>query len=115
MQNTQNKQRFAVICQSLYLTNLLLMPGLSFLLLLWLFVKHKKQPGWQRIHLYRAVQCSLLAGIALVGLPLILLFFRPGESTWMILLLYFITMHAALVLMGILNLSRAMSKKLPLF
>ena len=113
--NKQAKQRSAVIYQSLYLTNLLLVPGVSFLLLLWLFVKYQQQPGWQRIHLYRAMQLSLLAGFALAVLPLSILFFQPVESTWMVLVLYFVTMHAALVLIGMLNLSRAMSRKLPLF
>lgn len=111
-----NKKRTAVISQSLYLTNLLLLPGLSFLLLLWLFAKHRQQKGWQRIHLFRALQFSVLAGLLLVVIPLIVfLASQQYESTMLIMVLYFVTVHAGLVLIGMLNLARAMSQKLPLF
>ena len=110
------RQRLAVICQSLYLVNLLLLPGLAFLLLTVLFAKHYQQPGWQRIHLYRALQCSILAGLALIVLPLaVIAYLQYYETILVMMILYFVTVHAAFVLLGLLNLSRAMSRKLPLF
>jgi len=108
--------RDAIIYQSLFLMNLLLIPGLSFLLLIWLFLKNKDQRGWQRIHLYRSVQLSVLAGFFIIIIPLIVLFATNAfEASLMVMIVYFVTMHAAFVLLGMLNISRAMAKKLPLF
>lgn len=108
--------RDAIVYQSLFLMNLLVIPGLSFLLLIWLFVKKNHQKGWQRIHLYRSVQLSVLAGFFIVIVPLIVLVTTNAfEASLMVMIIYFVTMHAAFVLLGMLNISRAMAKKLPLF
>jgi hypothetical protein len=108
--------RDAIIYQSLFLMNLLLIPGVSFLVLLWLFVKRKNQQGWQRIHLYRSIQLSVLAGFIIIIVPLIVLLTTNAfEASLMVMIIYFVTMHAAFVLLGMLNISRAMAKKLPLF
>jgi hypothetical protein len=114
--NNQSIKQSAVTYQSLYLMNLLLIPGLSFVVLLWLFVKNKQQQGWQRIHLYRSIQLSVFAGVFIIVIPvLVLLFATEFEASVMVMLLYFVSLHAAFVLIGMLNLSRAMAKKLPLF
>jgi hypothetical protein len=108
--------RGAIVYQSLFLMNLLLIPGLSFLLLIWFFLKNKDQRGWQRIHLYRSVQLSVFAGFFIIIIPLIVLFTTNAfEASLMVMIVYFVTMHAAFVLLGMLNISRAMAKKLPLF
>lgn len=108
--------RAAIIYQSLYLMNLLIIPGLSFLALLWLFYKRKEKLGWQRIHLYRSVQLSLLAGFFIIIIPVIVLVTTNAfEASLMVMIIYFVTMHTAFVLLGMLNLSRAMANKLPLF
>lgn len=105
----------ATLYQALYLTNLLLLPGLSFLLLIWLFSKNRQQKDWQRIHLYRALQFSILAGIILVLIPLLVVYGGNAfEASVMVMLVYFVTMHALFVLLGMLNISRAMAKKLPI-
>lgn len=114
--NAQQRKNNAIVYQSLYLANLLLLPGLSFLLLLWLFVQRKQQLGWQRIHLYRATQLSLLAGVLLVLVPLIVVYgSNEFQASVMVMLVYFVTIHALLVLLGMLNIARAMARKLPLF
>ncbi len=105
-----------MISQTLFLMNLLLLPGISFLLLIWLFFTHKPTFGWQRIHLYRAMQLSIAVGIFLVGIPLfIMLFSTQFQASIMVILVYFVTLHAAFVLLGMLNIARAMSAKLPFF
>jgi len=114
--NSSKNGRDAIIYQSLYLMNLLLIPGASFLLLLWFFAKKNKQLGWQRIHLYRSVQLSALAGFFILIIPLVVLVTTDAfEASLMVMIIYFVTMHAAFVLLGMLNLSRAMARKLPLF
>ena len=111
----QNKTN-AIIYQSLYLANLLLLPGLSFVALIWLFIKHKNIYGWQRIHLYRSVQLGVIAGILLVVVPLVVVYGgNEFEASIMVMLVYFVTNHALLVLLGMFNITRAMAKKLPIF
>lgn len=108
--------RTAIFYQSLYLANLLLLPGICFFILLWLFYQHHYQTHWQKIHLIRALQLSITAGIAIVIIPLIVVLFSTQFSkSVMIMLFYIITFHAGFVLIGMLNLSRAMAKKLPIF
>jgi len=106
----------AVVYQSLFLMNLLLIPGLSFMMLIWLFVRRKHNKGWQRIHLYRSVQLSVLNGFFLMFIPLLTLSTsHTFEASLMVMVVYFVTIHATFVLLGMLNVSRAMAKKLPLF
>jgi len=115
-ENNSKNGNNAIIYQSLFLMNLLLIPGLSFLALMWLLFKRRNQKGWQRIHLYRSVQLSILAGFFIIIIPLIVLVTTNAfEASLMVMIIYFVTMHAAFVLLGMLNLSRAMAKKLPLF
>lgn len=109
-------KRAAIIYQSLYLMNLLLIPGITFFILVWQFIKNNKQTGWQRVHLFRSLQLSFLAGVCLILIPLATFFFSgASDSALAMLLVYFVTTHAVFVLIGIFNLSRAMAKKLPMF
>jgi hypothetical protein len=110
----QNKA--AIVAQSLYLANLLLLPGLSFFYLLWYAKQHLNESSIAKIHLYRAVQLSIAAGVAIILLPLVVMIVSPEfEASLMVLILYFVTVHAGLVLIGMLNLARAMSGRLPVF
>lgn len=101
----------------LYLANLLIAPGLAFVV--------------QTVHWYRArLNCddrarissrtalafSIIAGLLIIGIILIILSI-PGAignpNTWVILVVYFTTVHAALVLFGVVGLSAAMAGRLP--
>ena len=119
-ENTTSSTRSAVVFQSLYLANLLLLPGISFLILLWLLFTHQKSPNqlsrWCKIHLFRAVQLSILVGIVLVFIPVCIVFVSPELNTSLMgIIIYFVMFHTGFVLIGMLNLARAMAKKLPLF
>lgn len=129
--------KFSVICQSLYLANLLLLPGVFFFVLLYHFKQLKQQQhlnsdsfententekiylknlGIGKIHLIRSIQLSVLAGILLAVVPLLVVLFTSQlETSLMVGLVYFVTLHAGFVLIGMFNLSRAMAKKLPIF
>lgn len=116
MSESKSSLHSATVYQSLYLMNLLLLPGFSFFALLWFFNKNKQTIGWQRIHLYRAIQLSVIAGVLLVLVPLIVIYGGSEfEASVMVMLVYFVTIHALLVLLGMFNISRAMAKKLPIF
>ena len=135
-QKTSPSGTFAIICQSLYLANLLLLPGIFFLVLLYYYRQYQQQKihnddivyqashnkvrsrylGIGKIHLIRSIQLSVIAGILLVVIPLVVIYFTSQlQTSIMVGLVYFVTLHAGFVLIGMLNLSRAMAKKLPLF
>lgn len=113
--NSKSSVHLAISCQSLFLANLLLLPGLSFLALLWMLFKYKGHSAWLRIHLYRAVQLSIAVGLV-VFIPLIfILLSDEAPFQLMAMILYFILVHTSFVLIGMLNLARAMVKKIPIF
>lgn len=112
--NQQNKS--AIIYQSLYLSNLLLVPIISFILLVYYLYQDKSLSNFSRIHLIRSIQISGVAGIFLGIGPIFYIFYSDQFSASVIVtLFYFVTLHAGFVLIGIFNLARAMAKKLPLF
>ena len=114
--NQQNKS--AIIYQSLYLSNLLLVPIGSFLVLVfYLFQAQSKNiSNYNRVHLIRSVQVSALAGLMLGVVPIFyILFSEQFDVSVMITVFYFVTLHTCFVLIGMLNLARAMAHKLPVF
>lgn len=107
-------QTLATIAEALYLANLLLLPGLAFLILLWLFIKHRhRAPPLARCHLRQTMNASLWAGALLVVANL-LIFGLGGYAapyTWVVVVLYFTTAHASLVLLGMFGLAKATAGK----
>lgn len=105
-------QSLAVWAETLYLANLLLAPGLAFLMLLWLYFKRgAEMPALARCHLRQAISASIWAGVLLViaNLLIILLGGYAAPKTWMIVIIYFTTCHSTLVLLGVLGLAKAMA------
>lgn len=105
-------QSLAVWAETLYLANLLLAPGLAFLMLLWLYFKRSAEmPALARCHLRQAISASIWAGALLViaNLIIILLGGYAAPKTWMIVIIYFTTCHSTLVLLGVLGLAKAMA------
>lgn len=104
----------AVLAEVLYLVNLLLAPGFGFLGLLWLAHARPEAPELGRCHLRQAIVASLWAAVLLllVALLIVLLGGLHSPYTWMVLLLYFISCHTALILFGVIGLARAMAGQL---
>ena len=105
-------QSLAVWAETLYLANLLLAPGLAFLMLLWLYFKRSAEmPALARCHLRQTISASIWAGVLLViaNLIIILLGGYAAPKTWMIVIIYFTTCHSTLVLLGVLGLAKAMA------
>lgn len=105
-------QSLAITAESLYLANLLVIPGLCFVILMWLYFKHRSSaPPLALCHLRQTVSASLWAGALLVianGVIVALGGYDAGY-TWMVVITYFTTAHATLVLLGMFGLSKAMA------
>jgi hypothetical protein len=105
-------ERLAVLAESLYLANLLLLPLLAFLALGWLFLRMDDQtPPLARAHLQQAFAASLWGGMLLVVVSLLILGLGGHDqgAPWTLVILYFTTIHATFVLVGIIGLAKAMA------
>lgn len=109
---SQSGQALAVTAEVLYLANLLLLPGVAFLVLLALWAKHRRSaPSLAVCHLRQTVTASLWAGALLIiaNAAIILLGGYHQPSTWVVVILYFTIFHSTLVLLGVLGLAKAMA------
>lgn len=105
-------QSLAIWAESLYLVNLILLPGLAFLALLWLYFKRRTgTPRLAVCHLRQTISASIWAGALLViaNMLILLLGGYTAPTTWMIVIIYFVTCHSTLVLLGVLGLSKALA------
>lgn len=105
-------QTLAVTAEALYLANLLLMPGLCFIILLRLYFRHRASaPPLAVCHLRQTVSASIWAGVLLViaNFAIFLLGGYTSANTWTVAIVYFTTCHSTLVLLGIFGLAKAMA------
>lgn len=111
----ENDQYLAIAAECLYLANLTLAPVLGFVVLLWLYrTRAAKSTVLARCHLRQAVFGSLWAGVLLILLNAIILMLGGYRSTYTIItiILYFFSVHSALILFGMVGLSRALAGKI---
>ena len=105
-------KNLAISAESLYLLNLLIIPGIGFLLLLLAYVfKNADAPPLARNHLSQTVGVSLIGGVLIIAI-IGLLFLMGGLNsayTWTVVVLYFTLVHSSLILMGMMGLVKAMS------
>lgn len=107
-------QALAVTAEVLYLANLLLLPGIAFIILLILYDKHADSDSLlARCHLKQTVITSLWAGFLIIVVNAIILLFGGYTQpwTWVVLITYFTCIHSTLVILGVVGLSRALSGK----
>ena len=105
-------QNLAVLAEALYLINLLLLPGLAFLILVGLWFNYKDSaPPLARQHLRQTTFVSLIGGLLIVVLSGAILGLGGlhWEWTWVTLILYFTCIQSTLVLFGMYALIRAMN------
>ena len=105
-------QTLAVVAEALYLVNLLLVPGVAFVILVIInFIKIKSAPPLAVCHLRQTVSAILWAGVILViiNIAIISMGGFDWSWTWVIVVLYFTLCHTTLVLLGALGLAKAMS------
>lgn len=102
----------AIAAEALYLANLLLLPGISFLVLAYLALRTRPgTPPLAAAHLGQTFAASLWAGglLLVVNALILLLGGYTGAHTWVLIILYFTVCHSALVLLGIIGLAKAMA------
>ena len=111
MTNQQDKDKSAVIA-GLFLGNLTLIPGIGFLILVVWFLKNDdKKTDLEKHHLLVAMYGTLGALFLLVVLPLIgILAAQIHETMVMAMLIYFILMHALIILFATYALSKALNQ-----
>ncbi|MBU1365554.1 MAG: hypothetical protein KKE51_17195 [Gammaproteobacteria bacterium] len=105
-------QNLAVLAEALYLINLLLLPGLAFLILAGLWFAYKDSaPPLARQHLKQTTVVSLIGGLLIITLSGLILGLGglDWEWTWVALILYFTCIHSTLVLFGMYALIKAMN------
>lgn len=106
-------QGLAVVAESLYLANLLILPGIAFVVLFWLRMKNGDAPLLARNHLKQTFFVSLWGG-ALISIFTIAFLALGGLQwgwTWVLVIMYFTCVHSTLVVCGMLGLARAMAGK----
>jgi uncharacterized Tic20 family protein len=106
----------AVLIESLYVANLLVLPGLAFLALLYLFItKHDSLPALAKSHLEQTMSaCVWIAVMLLIGSISIFAMRYAGVedvTLWMIVVILFTILHASMVFLGILGLAKALAGK----
>lgn len=102
----------AVAAEALYLINLMIAPGLAFLALATLWLRHRNSaPSLARCHLRQTFAASLWAGGLLVVVNAIIIALGGYQSphTWVVVILYFTTCHTTLICFGAIGLSRALN------
>lgn len=102
--------RLALLAASLYLVNLLLLPGLGYLLLGWLYFKNRIRDDrpLSNIHLREAFTASTWGGSLIFAT--LLIFWVGGfdsSNSWVYAIIYFTLVHSTFILLGVLALSRA--------
>lgn len=104
-------RRLAVIAESLFLANLLVVPGLAFAALLWLWRKFPDAPPLARQHLKQATFVSLWGGVLIVSFTALFLVLGGlhWQWTWVLVIMYFTCIHSTLVMFGMFGLAKAMA------
>ncbi|MDP1607422.1 MAG: hypothetical protein Q8L93_12440 [Rhodocyclaceae bacterium] len=100
----------AVLAEALFLANLMLIPVLGFVLMVGLWWKFRhSDSAVVRNHLQQTVVTSISGGAILVGvsITIFLLGGLDNPASWVIGVLYFLCVHAVLILLGMIGLNRA--------
>lgn len=111
---TKNDKKLAALAQGLYLTNITILPGVSFIILILLYVKNKAELHPAALtHFRQAILANLVAGLLLLGVSAIILIAGSISSpyTWMYFLIYFLSIHSALILFGVFAFIKALAKE----
>jgi hypothetical protein len=108
------QRRLAITAEALYLINLMVAPGAAFAVLAWLWFRHRRSaPGLGRGHLEQTFRASLWAGglLGVASTAVVLLGGPASMWSWVVAILWFVCVHATLVLCGVLGLVAAMGGK----
>ncbi len=105
-------KKLAITAEFLYLMNLLVLPGIAFFILTWLYLKYdSKSPSLASCHLRQSFSASIWAGLLLL-LVTSIVFFAGGYDSpylWVTMILYFTICHSSLIVLGVFGLVKAMA------
>ncbi len=104
----------AIAAEALFLANLMVAPGLAFLVLVALWWRHRRDaPSVAKNHLTQTVVASLWGGGALFGMSaaVFLLGGLDNPWSWVLGVLYFVCFHALLIVFGVIGLNHAILAK----
>ncbi len=105
-------QTLAITAESLFLANLLLIPGIAFIILAGLRWYYKASAGpLAHCHFEQTFFVSLWGGLLIATFSIAFIAFGGlhWQWTWVVVILYFTCIHSTLVLLGLFGLSRAMA------
>lgn len=107
---------FAVLVESLYVANLLILPVLAFIILALIFLKkHGSLPALADSHLEQTMSASIWIGVFffITALTVMLMNLVGIEDVtlWIIAIITFTIIHATMVLFGVYGLAKALAGK----
>lgn len=108
----EEEQGLAQWSAILYLLNLLLLPGIAYLILILIYRRNLQKVGPVcRQHLRQNLLAATISGVLLVVVTGLFVVVGGFDSpwTWVGLILYFVSIHALLVLLGVMALVKASS------
>lgn len=114
--NSIDGQQLAILAESLYVANLLIIPFLGFIILGFVFLKkHGTAPPLAQSHLEQTIAASIGIAVMFIAFAGIIMLLRmwglEAVGVWMIVVIVFTIIHATMVLFGVLGLARAMAGK----
>ena len=109
-------QRLAVLAESLYVANLLILPFLAFAMLVVVYLtKRSHAPPLAKSHLDQTVFASIGIAVMFIVCAGIIIGLRSwgleDVGVWVIVVILFTILHATMVLLGVLGLAKAMAGK----
>ncbi len=102
----------AIAAEALFLINLMLLPGIAFVILVGVWLRHRNHADpLVRNHLRQTVVTCVWGGALLVVLSAAIFVIGGFDNpwSWVIGVLYFVLFHAGLILLGVLGLVRAIN------
>lgn len=109
---SQQQRKLAAVAQGLYLVNITILPIFAFIILIFLYFKNRASMHMTTLcHFRQSILANILSGFLLCVVSLVILLTGSFDSpyTWMILLLYFISIHSVLILYGVFGLIKALA------
>ncbi len=114
--NPDNGQNLAILVELLYVINLLILPLVAFILLAIIFLrKHGSVPALAQSHLEQTIAASIWFGVLFFTAALTFMMLNLVGVTdiiiWTMVIILFTIIHASMVLLGVVGLSKALSGK----
>lgn len=109
-----SNRKSSALAHLLFLTNITVLPVISFILLLITYNRNKARFDSEVLHHYRqSIIANIISGILLILVSAAILGLGSFDSvyTWMWLILYFTCIHSVLIFLAVLGLVKAQAGK----